>query len=58
MPKGQDIGDLIKILLIALLQHNLLTTCSENTISEIKNLKEELNSIYDTGQNENVKQKN
>ena len=33
---------------IALLQHNLITNCSENTLSQIKNLKAELNSIYDT----------
>ena len=33
---------------IALLQHNLMTNCSENTVSQIKNLKAELNSIYDT----------
>ena len=33
---------------IALLQHNLMTDCSENTVSQIKNLKAELNSIYDT----------
>ena len=33
---------------IALLQHNLMTNCSENIVSLIKNLKAELNSIYDT----------
>ena len=33
---------------IALLQHNLMTNCSENTVTQIKNLKAELNSIYDT----------
>ena len=33
---------------IALLQHNLITNCSENTVSQIKSLKAELNSIYDT----------
>ena len=33
---------------IALLQHNLMTNCSEDTVSQIKNLKAELYSIYDT----------
>ena len=32
----------------ALLQHSLMNNCSENTVSQIKNLKAELNSIYDT----------
>ena len=32
---------------ITLLQHNLTTNFSENTVSQIKNLKTELNSIYE-----------
>ena len=33
---------------ISLLQNNVMTNCSENTVSQIKNLKTELNSTYDT----------
>ena len=33
---------------IALLQHNLTINCSENTVSQIKNLKVKLNLLYDT----------
>ena len=33
---------------IALLQHYLMSDCSENTVSQIKILKVELNTIHDT----------
>ena len=33
---------------IVLLQHNLITIYSENTVAQFNNLEAELNSIYDT----------